>query len=209
MAYVSQVETTALDVLDGSHKEREMLIPNGNWNLSRPAHAHLIYWASYCPTQQMTFSKLNFLPPIYAGPSYQFSGHLPFYIHVVYCRIQKTKQNLIRNLRLSRRWYFKSRFSWVVTSCSVMTGYQSFRGPCCLHLQCESWTSEKLVSNHNTKQRETQKTSTWNGILLLNIQFSTNFRKYNWENRLRNTSPCWYWVIPVLSGLRDMLDLED
>jgi len=24
---------------------------------------------------------------------------------------------------------------WVVMTCSVMIGYQSFRGPCCLHLQ--------------------------------------------------------------------------
>jgi hypothetical protein len=32
---------------------------------------------------------------------------------------------------------------WVVKSCSVVTGYQRFRGPCCLHLQ---------VSYHNATQ---------------------------------------------------------
>jgi hypothetical protein len=26
---------------------------------------------------------------------------------------------------------------WVVTPCSVVVGYHSFRGPCCLHLQGE------------------------------------------------------------------------
>jgi hypothetical protein len=26
---------------------------------------------------------------------------------------------------------------WVVTPCSVVVGYQRFRGPCCLHLQGE------------------------------------------------------------------------
>jgi hypothetical protein len=26
---------------------------------------------------------------------------------------------------------------WVVTPCSVVVGYQRFRGPCCRHLQSE------------------------------------------------------------------------
>jgi len=32
---------------------------------------------------------------------------------------------------------FQVEVFWVVTQCSVMVGYQPFRGPCCLHLQPE------------------------------------------------------------------------
>jgi hypothetical protein len=39
---------------------------------------------------------------------------------------------------------------WVMTSCSDVAGYQSFRGPCSLHLQGEAWFSEILVSYHIT-----------------------------------------------------------
>jgi len=38
---------------------------------------------------------------------------------------------------------------WVLISCSVVVGYQHFRGPCCLHLQA-AWTSETLVSYQDT-----------------------------------------------------------
>jgi len=37
---------------------------------------------------------------------------------------------------------------WVVTSCSVVAGYQRFRGSCCLHLQ-----GVTVVSYHNTTRR--------------------------------------------------------
>jgi len=30
---------------------------------------------------------------------------------------------------------------WVVTPCSVMVGYKRFGGPCCVHLQGESFTA--------------------------------------------------------------------
>jgi hypothetical protein len=32
---------------------------------------------------------------------------------------------------------FKVEVFWVVMPCSVMVGYQHFRGPCCLHVQGE------------------------------------------------------------------------
>jgi len=28
---------------------------------------------------------------------------------------------------------------WVVTLCSIVVGYQSFKGPCCLHLHGGEW----------------------------------------------------------------------
>jgi hypothetical protein len=40
---------------------------------------------------------------------------------------------------------------WVDAKCNVMVGYQRFGGSCC-HLRMEAaWSSEMLVSNHNTR----------------------------------------------------------
>jgi hypothetical protein len=50
----------------------------------------------------------------------------------------------------------KVEVSWLVIPCSVIIGYQNFRGPCCFHhftLKMEAaWTSETLVSCDNTMQ---------------------------------------------------------
>jgi len=35
---------------------------------------------------------------------------------------------------------------WVVTSFSVVVGYQRFRGPCCLPLQCANLQEDHAVS---------------------------------------------------------------
>jgi hypothetical protein len=46
-----------------------------------------------------------------------------------------------------------------VTPCSVVVGYQRFRGPCRLHLHGgenaiqEVWNSEEFVSNHSTERQ--------------------------------------------------------
>jgi hypothetical protein len=41
---------------------------------------------------------------------------------------------------------------WVLTTCSVVVGYQCFRGPCCLHLQ--AWTCEMFVFYHDIIQHQ-------------------------------------------------------
>jgi hypothetical protein len=43
---------------------------------------------------------------------------------------------------------FQFKVFWVVMPCSVVVGYQHFRGPCCLYRvkMEEAWTSETLVS---------------------------------------------------------------
>jgi hypothetical protein len=49
---------------------------------------------------------------------------------------------------------FNVEVFWVVTPCSVVVGYQHFRGPCCLKLEGEvkaGWASEMLVSYHNNE----------------------------------------------------------
>jgi len=47
---------------------------------------------------------------------------------------------------------------WLVTPCSVVVGYQRFRGPCCLHLHpLKRWYPTTTLNGVTN-----QKTSTWN-----------------------------------------------
>jgi hypothetical protein len=67
---------------------------------------------------------------------------------------------------------FQVEVLWTVTQCSVVEGYQSFRGPCWLHLHSSglwrrvvlwyhtnvSEVHETLVSYHSTKRRHNPET---------------------------------------------------
>jgi hypothetical protein len=47
---------------------------------------------------------------------------------LIYCYNQDTEHSTLSHVHLSRGF-------WVVTPCNVVVGYQSFGGPCYLHLQ--------------------------------------------------------------------------
>jgi len=40
---------------------------------------------------------------------------------------------------------FYVMFFWVITPCSDAVGHQCFRGPCCLYLHPELWSSKTRV----------------------------------------------------------------
>jgi hypothetical protein len=58
-------------------------------------------------------------------------------------------------LRFSRRWCIKSRSFWVVTPCSVVVLYQSFRYPFCLHFQGEIKRWYPTPTPHGVTTQET------------------------------------------------------
>jgi len=69
-------------------------------------------------------------------------------------------KNYLYNLHVQYKTKWKARFEvftavkihveflWVVTSWTIVVGYQRFRGPCCFHLQ-----GETFVSYHSTTRR--------------------------------------------------------
>jgi len=61
---------------------------------------------------------------------------------VKYARHQKAFQTIYVNP-------FQVEVFWFVTTCSVLLGYQRFRGPCASMV----WTSEKLVSYYIITRR--------------------------------------------------------
>jgi hypothetical protein len=70
---------------------------------------------------------------------------------------------VLKNVKI---FVFSWEVFWVVTPCSVVAGYQRFRGPCCLRLHSADGGSKvlrKLVSYHNTTLHgvTTHKTWTW------------------------------------------------
>jgi hypothetical protein len=58
---------------------------------------------------------------------------------------------------------FIFRVKWVVTPCNVVVGYQSFRGPCCLHLQHFTLKTQK-TSTWNVTAVKPSKLATWNSF---------------------------------------------
>jgi hypothetical protein len=84
------------------------------------------------------------------------------------------KHFVIRVFRLSRRWCFKSRSFWVVTSSSVVVRHQRFRCPSCLH-HTEDGGIMDLRNSYPTTTLlgvTTQKTSTWSLSFVVPLPFS-------------------------------------
>jgi hypothetical protein len=60
---------------------------------------------------------------------------------------------------------FQAEVFWVMTTCSVVVGYQCFRGPCCLHFQ--HGPLKRLYLTTTLKDVTTQKTSTYEILSLM------------------------------------------
>jgi hypothetical protein len=57
-------------------------------------------------------------------------------------------------------------------SCSIVEGYQLFRGSCCLHLHPEAWSCITMVCYHNTTQHHKPEN------LDLNLHCHVNFKPH-------------------------------
>jgi len=104
--------------MDGSKSEQDMVL----------TEASSLYHTAYSWSQKLSRSHWKRLI------------HTAF-VYVVHrkCGLHMQIELLMRSLRFSRRWRFKSRSFWVLMTCSVAVGHKHWRGPCCLHLQGEGW----------------------------------------------------------------------
>jgi hypothetical protein len=107
----------------------------------------------------------------------------------------------VRLLRLIRRC-FKSRSWGVVTPCSGVVGYQSFGGPCSLHLQSEV---KLRYHNTNTTRLHNPKTSTWQFCRRFEVFTAVKIQvKVFWPSPWRwrqNGSPKRWYPITILHGV--------
>jgi hypothetical protein len=68
------------------------------------------------------------------------------------CHLQNPKFHYRTTFEAFAAVTFQVDVFWIVTPCSVVVGYQRFRGPCCLHFQCEVQTSNLITMYARNRQ---------------------------------------------------------
>jgi hypothetical protein len=149
-----------------------LLPPSSGW---RPQIPELYLWLS---------SPCSYSHPIrryitYAVETMSYlslNESMIFYVSVVLS--QKTQRFASRDIISSAaensnyKFYFQVYVFWVVTPCSIVVGYQRFKCPYCLQIQCvplKCWYPTTTPQGVTT-----QKTSIWNITAMKNLK-SGNF----------------------------------